>query len=154
MRNTGCGTTFAAMQVAENSTYGEITTVYQASHPEGFAAKRLNPDLTLTEEVVDVHTDFLRNVLHTGVNFLAARILGKWQAVSSGECYWSESMSLNGFSGSGTVELFEGGPLVEALTDTSIAANTLCDIMFDNQRQIFKITAQTCPSEPEYGNYA
>lgn len=117
----------------------------------GFAAKRLDSDLLENGDTIDVRAEFLVNVLHTGDRFFAVRFGGEYYAVHTGNSLWSEAVTQEAFSTRGLVELYASGPIVEAHTDTPIPDATACDVEFDDHEQIFKIVAQRCPTEPEYG---
>lgn len=131
---------------------GGEAAISRSSHATyGFDAKKVDSDLLATGVTIVVQTDFLVGVLHTGDKFFAMRFNGTYYAVHTGNMLWTQAVSQEAFSASGRVELYSGGAIVTAETETPIADATMCDVEFDTQRQIYKIVRQRCPTEPEYG---
>jgi hypothetical protein len=68
-------------------------------------------------------------------------------------CLWAFAVTQQVISqgNEGLVELFEDGPIVEAISETSIDEATACKVLFDDQAQRFVIFAQACPPAPSEG---
>lgn len=156
-RNQGTGTgTEGFTGTGTGTGVGDPNTpvaIYRTSHPQGFNIQLYICDPgTGTADIEDLlcYADTLTGVVYTD-KAITVYIdqCGDWQVID-GEDYWSDAVTQEDIQegSSGLVELFAGGPIVTAYSDTSIASGTSCDVEFDTQAQIFKITAQGCQPNP------
>ncbi len=137
------------MEVTEG--YGDPVAIYRDSHPYGFAAVRLNADLDPVGSDLTVYPKLMVGVYYTGTRFFATRIGSQWYAVTTGADFWSQAVTQEAIDGSGDVELFEDGPIVEAEADSTVAASTAVYVEFDDDAQEFVISGVLCPPAPNGG---
>jgi hypothetical protein len=106
-----------------------------------------------TDRLIAVRTNLVRNVHWTGSRVWVRKVGKCYQIVSDGVCLWAFAVTQQAISqgNKGYVELFEDGPIVEALSETSIDEATACKVLFDDHAQQFVIFAQACPPVPPEG---
>lgn len=148
----GTGGSLIAVEITQ-LTSGDPAAIYRTSHEDGFAVKRINRDFEATGSELTCYGDFLYGVHYTGNHVFAKRFGGKLQLVTTGAFFWV-STTVDAICGAGTtttgdIVLFADGPTVPAESDFSIGAGQRCDVNFDDQRQVFVITANRCPPEDE-----
>lgn len=129
---------------------GTPVAIHRTSHPTGFNIKLFDCEGNTPGENLLCYADALTGVVYTdkAISFYIDQC-GKRQAID-GEDFWSDAVTQEDIlaGATGRVELFAGGPIVSARSDSSIASGTSCDVEFDSEAQIFKITAQQCPPAP------
>lgn len=125
--------------------------VYRTSHDEyGFLARKVDRNGTPSSAELSVYADFMYGVIYTDSLFWATRFQGRWYVVSTGADFWSTGVTNEAIDtdGTGMVELYEDGPMVDATSRTSVPISTSVDVEFDDREQLFCITAQNCPPTP------
>lgn len=128
------------------------TAIYRTSHPTGFEAKKIDASETEVGETQTLYADFVRSVFVTGDKVWVTRRNGKWQIRDEGTTSWTGdvvSSIVNG--GPGTVRLRHDPQEVRVSayaydTQDSIAATTICLVIFNDGEQLFRAIPMTCPS--------
>jgi hypothetical protein len=148
-----------AAKITETGYSGVETAVYRTSHPYGFAVQRLDANLDTVGEELTCYGDLMNGVHWTNALIWMFRWGGKWQVVNTGAFYWSQwtwptgpaaAKALEDILGMpspspGLVQLWDGGPEVDAYCAWDVASGQAVDVQFDDQQQIFVITGVSCP---------
>lgn len=142
-----------AAKITETGDSGLNTTIYRTSHPYGFNVKRLDSSLDTVGDDITCYADLMKGVHWTNALIWMFRWGGKWQVVNTGAFFWSQhaypsgAVALEdiGIGTFGQVELWSGGPIVDAWASWDVASGQAVDVQFDDQQQIFVITGVSCP---------
>lgn len=128
------------------SGLGDPVAVYKTSHPGGFSVIALDENYDEVGSNITCYADELINVHYTGSIVRMQKHGTRFQIVTTGENHWHDAFTNDPIDvdGSGEVQMFDNGPSVQATTGMPVSQYVFCQLLFDNQAQVFYVGNQGC----------